>query len=97
MVEKECQSVWMLKKVQKRKSMEHFLYPAFRDVLKVEGDRMREFVAKYWAFNVQTPREKFINIQYKTAKGEEGTHNIFFMCTESLLRRRSQEARSGRD
>ena len=87
----------MLKKVQKRKSMEHFLYPAFRDVLKVEGDRMREFVAKYWAFNVQTPREKFINIQYKTAKGEEGTHNIFFMCTESLLRRRSQEARSGRD
>ena len=50
--------------------MEHFLYPAFRDVLKVEGDRMREFVAKYWAFNVQTPKEKVINIQYKTAKGE---------------------------
>ena len=37
-VEKEGHTVWMLKKVQKRRGMEHFQYQTQRDVLKVEGD-----------------------------------------------------------
>ena len=45
-VEKEWHAVWMLNKVQKRRRMEHFQYQTLRDVLKVEGDRMKEFVAK---------------------------------------------------
>ena len=36
----------MLKKVQKRKGMEQFQYQALRDVLKVEGDRLKEFAEK---------------------------------------------------
>ena len=46
-VEKEWHAVWMLKKVQKRRGMKHFIHQTIRDVLKVEGNRMKEFVAQY--------------------------------------------------
>ena len=45
--EKEWHAVWMLMKVQKRKGMEHFQYQTLRDVLKVEGDRLKEFADRY--------------------------------------------------
>ena len=51
-VDKEKHAVWMLNKVQKRRGMEHFYHQTLRDVLKVEGDRMKEFVAKYWEVKV---------------------------------------------
>ena len=66
--DKEWHSVWMLKKVQKRKGMEHFQYQELRDVLKVEGDRMKEFVAKYLEVKFQTSREKIVNTQYSSLK-----------------------------
>ena len=43
----------MLKKVQKRKGIEQFQYQALRDVLKVEGDRLKEFEQKYIEVKVQ--------------------------------------------
>lgn len=46
-VDKECFSVWMFQKVQRRRGMELFQYQTLIDVLKVEGDRMKEFVTKY--------------------------------------------------
>ena len=61
----------MLKKVQKRRGMEQFQYQTLRHVLKVEGDKMKKFVAKYWEVKVQTSREKsvhkiyFVNFYYK--------------------------------
>ena len=63
-VDKEWVSVWMLKKVQKRRGMEHFQYQTLKDVLKVEGDRIKEFVTKYQEVKVQTSRQKVFNTQY---------------------------------
>ena len=56
--EKEWHSVWILKKDQKRRGMEHFQYQALRDVLKKEGNTMKEFVAKYREVRVQVSRQK---------------------------------------
>ena len=63
--------MWMLKKVQKRKGMEHFQYQALRDVLKEEGEKMKEFVTKYREVIVHVSRYKNINIQYSSAQGGE--------------------------
>ena len=49
---------WMLQKAHKRKGMEQFQYQALWDVLKVEGDRMKEFVTKYCEVKVETSRKK---------------------------------------
>ena len=95
--EKEWHCVWMLLKVQKRKGMEHFQYQALRDVLKEEGERMKDFVAKYWEVKVQTSREKSLNTQYCSAQGAEGAYDTMFIGTYSLQRRRIQEARNRRD
>lgn len=45
-IDREWYTFWMLRKVQKRRGMEHFQYQTLRDVLKVEGDRMKEFEEK---------------------------------------------------
>ena len=45
--DREWNTVWMLKKAQKRKGMNDFQYHALRDILKVEGDRTKEFIQKY--------------------------------------------------
>ena len=87
----------MLNKVQKRKGMEQFQYQALRDVLKVEGDRLKEFEQKYIEVKVQTSRYKTISTQYSTESHTEDTHNTMFMGTECLSRRRSQEARYRRE
>ena len=50
-----------MNKIKKSKVMEHFQYQTLRDVLKVEGDRMKEFVTKYQEVKVQTPRQKVAN------------------------------------
>ena len=55
--DKKWHAVWMLMKVQKRKGMEHFQYQTLRDVLKVEGDRLKEFADKYREVKVQTSRK----------------------------------------
>ena len=52
-LENDWNAVLMLKKVQKRKGMEQFQYQALRDVLKVEGDRLKEFEQKYIEVKVQ--------------------------------------------
>ena len=83
-LDKEWNGVWMLKKVEKRRGMEHFQYQTLRYVLKVEGDRMKEFVAKYREVKVKTSRQKVINIQLN-----QRSHNTMFKGTESLSRRKS--------
>ena len=55
-LDKEWHMVWMLRKVQKRRGMEHFQYQTLRDILKVEGDKMKEFVENYREVKVQTSR-----------------------------------------
>ena len=82
-------------KVQKRKGLEHFQYQTIRDVLKVEGNRLKEFADKYREMKVQTSRKRIVNALYDTAKGT-GEMNKMFMGTESQSRRRSQEAREAR-
>ena len=84
--EKEWQSVWMLKKVQKRRGMEHFQYQALRDVLKQEGERMKEFVAKYREVRVKVSRGKNISIQDSSAQGGEDVNITMFMGTICLAR-----------
>ena len=66
-MEKEWHAVWMLKKVQKRRGIEDFQSQTLRDVLKMERDRMKEFVAKYREVKVQTSREKNVSINYSSA------------------------------
>ena len=78
-------------KIQRRKGMEHFQYQTLRDVLKVEGDRFKEFVEKYREVQVQTSRKKMVKTQYAMGQGT-GEMNMMFMGTESQSRRRSQEA-----
>ena len=51
---REWYTVWMLRKVQKRRGMKRFQYQTLRDDLKVEGDRMKEFEEKYRKVKVQT-------------------------------------------
>ena len=51
--EEEWHGVWMLKKVQKRRGMEHFQYQALRDVLKQDGYKMKNFMANYRELKVQ--------------------------------------------
>ena len=63
----------------------------------MEGYIMKEFVAKYREVKVQNLREKNMIIQYRSAQGEEGECNTMFMGTDSLSRRRSEEARSRRE
>ena len=46
------------KKTQKRKGMEQFQYQVLWDVLKVEIDRMKEFLTKYHEVKVETTRKK---------------------------------------
>ena len=58
MIDKEFFSVWMLQKAQKRRGMEQFQYRALGDVLKIEGDRMKEYVTKYQEVKVQTSSNK---------------------------------------
>ena len=53
----------MLKKVQKTRVMEHFQYQAFKDVWKVVGDRLKEFVEKYREVKLKTFRQKVVNTQ----------------------------------
>ena len=95
-VYKEWFSVWMLKKVQKRRGMDHFQYQALLDALKKEGDVMKEFVDKYKEVRLQVSRDKNISIQYASKSGED-VNNTLFMETNSLTRKRSQEARSRRE
>ena len=45
--------------------MEHFQYKILRDILKVEGDRMKEFVEKYKEVKVKTSRKETINTNYR--------------------------------
>ena len=60
--EEEWHGVWMLKKVQKRRGMELFQYQALRDVLKQDGDKMKNFIVKYREVRVQVSRDKIISI-----------------------------------
>ena len=48
--------------------MNDFQYHALRDVLKVEGDRTKEFVAKYKEVIEQTSREKVNSAQLNTVE-----------------------------
>ena len=57
-------SVWMLQEAQKRKRMDSFQFQSLRDVLKIEGDRMKEFVTKYCEVKVQTSRKKVTKAMY---------------------------------
>ena len=61
--DREWNTVWMLKKTQKRKCMNDFQYHALRDLLKVEGDRTKEFIEKYNEVRVRTSIEKVLNTQ----------------------------------
>ena len=54
----------MLPEAQKRKGIEQFQYQILRDVLKVEGDRMKEFVTKYLEVKVKTSRKKVTDTFY---------------------------------
>ena len=45
--------------------MEHFQYQTLRDVLKVEGDRMKEFVTKYREVKVKEESGKH-TVQHST-------------------------------
>ena len=94
--EEEWHGVWMLKKVQKRRGMELFQYQALRDVLKQDGDKMKNFVAKFTEVKDQVSRDKNISIQY-TSQGEDDVNNIMFISTNSLARKRCQEARNRRE
>ena len=40
--------------------MKDFQYHTLRDVLKIEGDRMKEFVAKYKEDRVQSSRKNLV-------------------------------------
>ena len=96
--EKEQHSVWKLKKLQRRKGMQHFQYQTLRDVLKEEDDRMKEFRDKYREVRVQTSRDKNVSIQYSSAQGEEGVSSSIYTGTNSFSsRRRSQDARNKRE
>ena len=96
--EKEQHSVWTLKKLQRRKGMQHFQYQTLRDVLKEEDDRMKEFRAKYREVRVQTSRDKNVSIQYSSAQGEEGVSSSIYTGTNSFSsRRRSQDDRNKRE
>ena len=64
--------------------MEHFQYQALRDVLKVEGDRMKEFEEKYREVKVQTSREKAVNAHYNEAQGVEEECSTIFIVTDSM-------------
>ena len=77
--------------------MVHFQYQTLRYVLKKEGDRIKEFVTKYWEVKVQTSRKKVANTQYSTAQHNTTYHNTVFMGSESLSRRRSNDARNRRE
>ena len=86
----------MLINIQKRKGVEYFQYHTLRDVLKVEGDILKEFAEKYREVKVQTLRKKIIIRKYATVQGQTGLMNAMFMGTESAPGRRSQEARDRR-
>ena len=75
--------------------MEQFQYQTLRDILNVEGDRLKEFAEKYRKVKVQTSRKKIVNTKYATSQ-EPGVMNTMFMGIESPSRRRSQEAREAR-
>ena len=77
--------------------MEHFQYQTLTDILKMEGDRMKEVVEKYREVKVQTSREKTINTQYNDAQGVDDECNTMFMGTDSISWRRYQEVRNRRD
>ena len=53
-----------------------------RDVLKVEGDRLKEFADKYRELYVQNLRKRIVNAQYAMAKGT-GKMSTMFMGTEN--------------
>ena len=74
-----------------------FSIPSIKKFLKKEGDRIKEFVTKYREVRVQVSRDKNISIQYSSAQGEEDVSNTMFMGTDSLSRKRSQEARTRRE
>ena len=63
--------------------MEQFKFQSLRDVLKIEGDRMKEFVTKYHKVKVQTFRKKV-------------TETIY-MGSESLSRQIYYNSRGRRD
>ena len=54
----------MLQEAQKRKGMEQFQFQSLRDVLKIEGDRMKKFVTKYHEVKVHISRKKGTEAMY---------------------------------
>ena len=56
-----------------------------RDVFKMEGDRMKEFVGKYRELKVQASRERAINTQYNgTFRFMWLVYNVFNNKTKPL-------------
>ena len=86
----------MLKKAQKRIGMNDFQYHVLRDVLNIEGDRIKDFIEKYKEVRVQISRGKIANAQYSTSNNGESPLNTMFMGKDSLSRR-GQEARDKRE
>ena len=93
--DREWNTVWMLKKAQKRKGMNDFKYHALRDVLKVKGDKTKEFGEKYNEVRMQNSRGKVNNAQFSTVE-EKSQHDTMYMGMESMARKRSQETRNRR-
>ena len=87
----------MLKKAHKRGGMNDFQYQALRDVLKVEGDRMKEFFTIYKEVRDQTSRQKVVTTPYSTGQSTEDSHSTMFMDTECFSRRICQEVRYRRE
>ena len=52
----------MLNKVQKRRGINDFQYFTLRDILKIEGERTKEFVEKCREVKVRIYKEKFVNV-----------------------------------
>lgn len=77
--------------------MAHFQYQSLRDILKIQGDRMKEFVTKNREVKVQISRKKVANTQYSTAQHSTTQQNTMFTLFVSLSRRRSNDSRNRRD
>ena len=67
--------VWMLQKVQRRRGIEHFPYQIDRDVLKIQGNRMKKFV------NIENFKSKLLGKKWQICNIVQ--HNII-QCLKGL-------------